>query len=83
MLSFRYVDGEFVTKDQLVYKYYKRDTFNGGEEYRNKKKEYDKAISLYAVLKQSHNTNSAEMFTIPKEYKRAADAVRNTVMSRA
>lgn len=83
LLSFRYVDGEFVTKDQLVYKYYKRDTFNGGEEYRNKKKEYDKAISLYAVLKQSHNTNSAEMFTIPKEYKRAADAVRNTVMSRA
>lgn len=83
LLSFRFVDGEFITKDQLVYKYYKRDTFNGGEEYRRKKKEYDKAISLYAVLKKSHNTNSAEMFTIPKEYKQAADAVRNTVISRA
>lgn len=83
LLSFRYVDGEFITKDQLVYKYYKRDTFDGGEEYRNKKKQYDKAISLYAVLKKSHNTDSAEMFTIPKEYKRAADAVKNIVMSRA
>ena len=83
LLSFRFVDGEFITKDQLVYKYYKRDTFNGGEEYRRKKKEYDKAISLYAILKKSHNTNSAEMFVIPKEYKKAADAVRNTVISRA
>lgn len=85
LLSFRFVDGEFITKDQLVYKYYKRDTFNGGEEYRKKKKEYDKAISLYAVLKKAHNTKStsSEMFVIPKEYKQAADAVRNTVMSRA
>lgn len=83
LLSFRFVDGEFITKDQLVYKYYKRDTFNGGEEYRRKKKEYDKAISLYAILKKSHNTNSSEMFVIPKEYKKAADAVRNTVISRA
>ena len=83
LLSFRFVDGEFITKDQLVYKYYKRDTFNGGDEYRRKKKEYDKAISLYAIMKKSHNTNSAEMFVIPKEYKQAADAVRNTVISRA
>lgn len=85
LLSFRFVDGEFITKDQLVYKYYKRDTFNGGEEYRRKKKEYDKAISLYAVLKKAHNTKStsSEMFVIPKEYKQAADAVRNTVISRA
>jgi hypothetical protein len=85
LLSFRFVDGEFITKDQLVYKYYKRDTFNGGEEYRRKKKEYDKAISLYAVLKKAHNTKStsSEMFVIPKEYKQAADAVKNTVMSRA
>ena len=85
LLSFRFVDGEFITKDQLVYKYYKRDTFNGGEEYRRKKKEYDKAISLYAVLKKAHNSKStsSEMFVIPKEYKQAADAVKNTVMSRA
>lgn len=82
LLSFRYLDGEFVTKDQLVYKYYKNGTFGGGEEYKSKIKEWENGMTLYNLMAKSHNKNG-KMFSIPEEYKKAFDKVYYVAISRA
>lgn len=82
LLSFRYVDGEFITRDQLVYKYYKKGVFGGGEEYKTKIKEWQNGITLYNVMAKSHN-KEGKMFNIPQEYKKSFDKVYYVAMSRA
>lgn len=83
LMSFRFVDGEFITKDMIVNKYYKMGTFTGGDEYKAKIRQFEKSKNLYAILKQSHNKKKGELFTIPKEYKQAFENAYYTITSRA
>lgn len=83
LMSFRYVDGEFITKDMIVNRYYKMGTFTGGDEYKAKIRQFENSKNLYAILKQSHNKKKGELFTIPQEYKAAFDKAYYTITSRA
>lgn len=85
LMDYRFVGGRFISKQDLVNKYYDRGTFTGGEIYRQKLKEWKKAESLYNILYKAHNTKrkSEEMFTIPEEYKEAYQKVKHVVMNRA
>lgn len=46
LMSFRFVDGEFITKDMIVNKYYKMGTFTGGDEYKAKIRQFEK-VKIY------------------------------------
>lgn len=83
LMSFRYVDGEFITKDMIVNRYYKMGTFTGGDEYKAKIRQFEDSKNLYAILKQSHNKKKGELFTIPEEYKKAFEKAYHTITSRA
>ena len=82
LLSFRYIDGEFMTRDQIVYKYYKNGTFGGGDEYKAKIREWRDGKTLYSLMSESHNKNG-KMFDIPSEYKQAFEKAQYVAMSRA
>lgn len=83
LMSFRYVDGEFITKDMIVNRYYKMGTFTGGDEYKAKLRQFENSRNLYAILKESHNKKKGELFTIPEEYKAAFEKAYHTITSRA
>ena len=85
LMDYRFVGGRFVSKQDLVVKYYNRGTFTGGETYRQKLKEWKKAESLYNILYKAHNSKrkADEMFTIPEEYKEAYSKIKHVVMNRA
>mgnify|MGYP001436828834 CR=1 FL=1 len=84
-MDYRFVSGRFISKQDLVNKYYDRGTFTGGEIYRQKLKAWKKAERLYNMLYKAHNTKrkAEEMFTIPEEYKEAYQKVKHVVMNRA
>lgn len=85
LMDYRFVGGRFISKQDLVNRYYNRGTFTGGETYRQKLKEWKKAESLYNILYKAHNSRkkSEEMFSIPTEYKEAYDKVKHVIMNRA
>lgn len=73
-MSYRYVDGEFVTKSDL---YYDRKQL-GEEEFKRKLKQFKSAKSLYSVLKASNGK-----LVCDSKYSKAWENIRYQAKSRA
>ena len=85
LMDYRFVDGKFVSKQDIVYQYYDRGTFTGGKQYREKLNQWKKGDSLYNILYKAHNSRkrSDQMFTIPEEYKEAYDKIKHVIVNKA
>lgn len=73
-MTYRFVDGEFVTKSDL---YYNRKEL-GEKAFKEKLAKFKKAKSLYSVLRAKDGTIQCD-----NQYKQAWDNVRYVVKSRA
>lgn len=73
-MSYRYVDGEFITKSDL---YYDRKQL-GESAFKEKLRKFKKAKSLYSVLKANNGK-----LTCDPEYKKAWEKIRYQAKSRA